>query len=496
MRYLIFLLVLLFPLVAGAQHGPCPIITADGIMKETCDKIYNGDITFNGAVNIPGGITDPSAVKQTTGNLSLFVRTTGNDSNDCLSSGAACLTIQAAVNKIPHIISDGDAVSVDVGEGTFAAFSLTGTNIGAGSSLNIDGTLGLVTGLTGLNEGTADSSAPVDYHRSMTDAAGGWASDELIGKLLFCSSLYSPIITNTATVVEHVGQSSCSGAYQILDQKTIATGTGASGYSPIEVMNISAPTYTSFGISNFKITAAGVIGILLYDSPGEVLRCNATNQFYGFVVGQSARMTRIGDSFCGSSLVACFIVQRGGGVGNMGDEPPSIERSVALNSSGQGAGIVLGLTIIAGVKHVYAANSTVNGGLAILGASNAKVELSDFVDNKWGIVIDSENATLGETSDSHVIIENVNVSDNTLAGIIASEDSNILASNVEGSGNSIGVELKTGATFARGGTATTITGSTGDFTLNGSVTIMDWATYLGSSSDVVSNLENGCRARY
>ena len=70
-----------------------PIVTADG------EQVVSGPVHFYDSIwNWINGFK-LDTVHKTTGNVTLYVRSTGDDSNDCLSSGNACLTIQSATNE-------------------------------------------------------------------------------------------------------------------------------------------------------------------------------------------------------------------------------------------------------------------------------------------------------------------------------------------------------------------------------------------------------------
>lgn len=60
---------------------------------------------------VTGLMIFPGPLRTVSASGSLYVATTGNDSNSCLSPGAPCKTIQAAVNKA----ADGDTINIAAG---------------------------------------------------------------------------------------------------------------------------------------------------------------------------------------------------------------------------------------------------------------------------------------------------------------------------------------------------------------------------------------------
>ena len=74
------------------------------------DTVGSYNFTASDAVFSPD-LTDVNSAAFTVSAVTFFVATTGNDSNDCLSSGSACLTINAAISKAIN----GDTVSVAAG---------------------------------------------------------------------------------------------------------------------------------------------------------------------------------------------------------------------------------------------------------------------------------------------------------------------------------------------------------------------------------------------
>lgn len=76
----------------------------------------------------------PSVRWRLSGNLNLYVSTTGNDSNSGLSPGTALATLSAAWEKIVNTIDlNGHVVTVNIADGTYAPLLCGGYPIGADS---------------------------------------------------------------------------------------------------------------------------------------------------------------------------------------------------------------------------------------------------------------------------------------------------------------------------------------------------------------------------
>ncbi|WP_192894612.1 hypothetical protein [Paenibacillus contaminans] len=111
-----------------ATHPPS-IIAQDASNRFVTDAEkanWNGKVsktgdTMTGALVLPVNAAGQNVPVQTTGNLTYYVRTDGNDANTGLSntSGGALKTIQAAIDKIPHAVNHN--VTINVADGTYPA---------------------------------------------------------------------------------------------------------------------------------------------------------------------------------------------------------------------------------------------------------------------------------------------------------------------------------------------------------------------------------------
>lgn len=140
-----------------------------------------------------GGVTPgPPISAVTTQPLVLYVATTGNDGGPC-SVSSPCLTIQAAVNRIPKIVSH--AVTIRVAAGTYEKGAyIKDFNFWSKSpytdipAITVLGELSLVTPTTGPASGTATSatvgSSSTTTWGTLTLTGAGWTVDDFKGKLL------------------------------------------------------------------------------------------------------------------------------------------------------------------------------------------------------------------------------------------------------------------------------------------------------------------------
>lgn len=168
--------------------------------------------------------------------LTLYVATTGNDTNDG-SQASPFLTIQAAIEEAKKRRLRA-LVTVRVGAGTFDGFAITGFDIESPLSLtsttvagiSVEGTFTQITTSTGTASGTVTGSATgsvLPGFVTITDAAQNWTVNELAGKFLFLqgSSSYSYLVihSNTATTITLASSiaSAAGRVYSIVEPATI-----------------------------------------------------------------------------------------------------------------------------------------------------------------------------------------------------------------------------------------------------------------------------------
>lgn len=115
-------------------------------------------VSITGATITGGSISGVTGIRPTNpGNL--YVSTTGNDSNTCLSVPQACLTIQRAANLAKTYDLQGSDITINLGAGTFTkGLNLTGPMAGGGA-LKIIGAGG-ASGTTTIDPSTTCSTTP------------------------------------------------------------------------------------------------------------------------------------------------------------------------------------------------------------------------------------------------------------------------------------------------------------------------------------------------
>ncbi len=219
---------------------------------------------------------------QTTGATALYVDSTGNDANACTSSGTgACLTLQAAVNKIPSRVAH--PVTVTVGAGNFTGAILpcltfdTSANT-SGASLVVQGTLAAATltsadGGTGVatgtaTSGTAGSLTSATTFGTITDTGQSWATNNLRGKLIVTtggtgSGQTKAIASNTATAITIAGTWTAPAngtTYIIEDPSSVINATKATPATGVTASN----TFAASGLTmacNTGSWNAGIVGV-------------------------------------------------------------------------------------------------------------------------------------------------------------------------------------------------------------------------------------------
>lgn len=197
-----------------------------------------------------GGGGGGSSGGATTAAMTLYVETTGSDSNNCTSPATACASIQGAVDKPAKHIRH--PININVGDGGFGAFAVSGFSFDpaspdAGAYINIQGTLVNATLATGTATGTATagSAGSGTTFGTLTNSGATWTIDNLRGKLIETtggtgSGQIRAIVSNTGTVITIAGTWTAPDAtttYAVRDQ----------GAAVLSAMNQSAYPTTAPG---------------------------------------------------------------------------------------------------------------------------------------------------------------------------------------------------------------------------------------------------------
>ncbi len=451
MRTLLFLAI---TLCAATATAVCPVTTIDGVEHRLCD------VVFDGAVSIPGGVADPSAVNKTTAGVTYYVRTGGSDSNDCLTTGTACLTPQAAADKLPEYIDH--PMVIDIGAGTFAGIAIHEKVISSASTSNnitVQGAMAASTLATGTNSGTATGGSTVQ----LIDTGQTWTINDLKGRFVKSESIYYLVQTNTATTIDIVGINwyNFSGdAYTIEEPDTILSEVSASA---VDIRNINKAGYYSVTVKQVELRSTNGNALYAYDvadfylnvvkinTPGiRGIHFASGGTFYGTEV-DLYDPAYVGMLFSGNNTVSC--------------------NSCAVRSGGDGSDAAVW----------YISNEHVSGDRIFVdtfaGYGVAVVDCGVYEPHKY---------TINSVTKDGVLIHNTVM---TKGGY---SDSN----NFTGSGNTLyGVRVGPFSAFVfEGGAATDIVGTSGEITTDDGSTSLVWATDFSSDGDEVVNTTDFNRA--
>lgn len=424
-----------------------------------------------------------SGVHTTTEDITYYVRSGGDDSNDGLTVGTALATIQEAVDRTPKLIRH--SVKIDVGEGTFTGFYVEGFDcIGAAGTFLVEGTLGNPTLTTGTTSGTATSGTTTS---KLVDSGQSWTVNELRGMFLLVDGQYRVIYknTNTEVYIHQVRSGMKAGStYEIVvPTSVIDTGEPVIGYGILS-RNCTWTNRTDLTFRNFQVE--GTYGVSLQSTYGgkfERLR------LIGTVYGMYFIYTYI-------RWDAATIYTSGGYYG-------------ALLLSGRGehlhdfysynailSGMFGGWTDYFNIEAVAVSDSQSNG---------IEFQKSPYLDMRqvlvencagFGLVVDyAPGDDMGGLSylTSELSLE---MNDNGNDGLRLGNNAVARVKTLTGSGNAgYGVNLQNGSKLLFDGGSTDLTGSSGNVTINGGSTVLVWATDFASDGDSAVNLANGCRIK-
>jgi hypothetical protein len=219
-----------------------------------------------------------------TGDVTLAVSTTGNDSNTTRPTRVASgdysakpfATLAAALAAIPSVIPAAYDVNLRLGAGTFAGAALAG--YAGGGTLNLKGATALATLTTGAQSGTAGAGTWSTTVVKPT-AAANWTAGNLVGKFLLLTGgagagsdptnapVLRPIKANTTTTltVDAVAGMDNTTTFQIVTLSTFLDRISAGDLVGLRASDVSTPLV----IRGLDFSNAHALDILL-----DVARCS------------------------------------------------------------------------------------------------------------------------------------------------------------------------------------------------------------------------------
>ncbi len=438
-------------------------------------------------------------------NIILYVATTGNDLNNGLSASLALRTPQEAINRIPKYLKHD--VTISIGTGSFNSFHLDGF-VQESGYFKIAGTLGDPT----LVSGTVSGIATAGSTTTLTDAGQNWVVDALRGFLVLVAGEYRVVLSNTAKIITFAGEYAATTngkAYHIYEQKTIISGqttyTKASDGTAFNtsilirnckvldtyIENIKISTTTNASASIYLVDSCGFIGRQTYingftnANPGQfgiyVENCNdcefddiySTNTYYSVNVFTSTDVNLIG------------ILSYSNNIGFMFGQS-SLDMCERLYAFYNVEGFYFyGKNSYFNTDYLNASLNS-NNGINL----NANLTLSNAVvsyNSNYGIVVGSTQNNYYGTLE---IISTSVISNNTVDGIIGNDHSLLNVRYATGTTNGgYGVRCKNSNILIHSSGNTTITGTSGTYTLDDGVnSAINWTTNFVANGDSVYEL--------
>lgn len=465
--------------------------------------------------------------KETVGAITLYVRADGADTNTCLAdtSGGACLTIQAALDKIPKNIKH--AVTVNIGAGNFAGFSIIGFTVPRYlGTFTIQGNLDAPTLSTGTTSGTADGGSVSQCVHSTQS----WTVNELRGRLVYVNSEYRVIRTNNGTTLNLVGDlgATCSGkAYQIYEQKTIINSGSALYSSAGIVLTSNDSGRDKLIIQNIAVTGR-TLGIMAYNTDGlTIQQTKTTSNAYGIVFQSVWGETLINDNYAASNsgngftysgvigqvrevreyaysntaygfyigyvknyIYGTSIYSDNNGTGIWAGTSNAINFTDVYAENNTSYGIVLEDTLFSYVTNIQANNNGGNG-LQLIANTGAYIN-SGTISGNTGYGIAAGDQSYSGNTQGGVHIRTVTVSTNTVGGILIAYGVAAIITGVTGSSTGYGLTLDSGA-LAIVTSTTAVTGTLGNATIDAGSTVLTWVTDFATNGDAAVNDLTGAR---
>lgn len=219
--------------------------------------------------NVSGASATPTAIAirpVLTGARTYFVSTTGNDSNDCLSVGAPCLTIQHAYDLAAKIDFNGFAVTIQLADGTYTA-GLSAQVPVFGGVLTINGNSGTPTNVV-VSTTSADAFAAINGSRftiqnlrATTTTSGNCVSADGGGtKVTTAAGFSTGACASTGLLAQSSGEVRISAGMTIagnasswlLSQNSgIISSSGTITLSGTPVWGVSGITFDTTGVVTF-----------------------------------------------------------------------------------------------------------------------------------------------------------------------------------------------------------------------------------------------------
>jgi hypothetical protein len=477
MKKLLFVLfALLFSVTALAAPPPF-----------TVENAYpNRDITAHGTLQIDINGVEQEMVGATTGVLVLYVDTAlGDDTNDCLSSGAgACATIQSAIDRVPKYVNHN--VSVFVAGGTYATAYISGFVIRNSATFFVRGVLVNSTTLaTGTATGTADGGTTT----TCVDSGQTWTVDDVIGHLVYVNGEYRVVYDNNGTTLyfRNPLSGTCNGQdYEIKDWTTFVQGVETNGgLGPITVENNDTGNGT-IEISNISSINGEDAAFLVEDTDGiTITRCSASGgNVYGYIFRETTNSMVLTCSYVtgatGYGIYASRAANRVNFTGNV------------CNSNAKG----FFMDALGGLSrwdsNVTLSNTT--SGLWFQASYGDLIVYNHYSDaDDYGMIIGGTGSDLNAAGVQTLYVQSSEFSNGVTGGIAINNMSYVAFDTVTGTGNAgYGVDVRMGAHLVVDD-PTTITGATDDATVNEGANDLTWATDFGTNRDVVVNMTSFSR---
>lgn len=401
-------------------------------------------------------IGSSGATKQ---DVELFVRENGSDTVGNGSSSDPFRNPQAAINKVSKMY--GHDVLIDVGEGTFNGCGLFGFNQrdnGVNDGIfTMEGKLGTPT----LSQGATSGTAEGDSSTSLTDNEQNWADDELIGMMIKVGSDYRYIIDNSnknAIVGSEFPYSLTGKDYEIVENKTILNTSQSGLLFGIAVVIISSNVVgygRRFNMVNLDLQAPSGVGAALYGygSSGLVLQ-------------------RIKASGGGSNSTAIQIQN------NFGEYTIEDAYINADNFGFSGINLLWNSGPCRGIR--AAIDNSDNYGLAVQRSKSVQeIDIS---------ILNCANEGVFAFNGEEIFINRAYLQNNAKNGIFIKVMQNVELKKVSGTNGTHGlwvenntyVDLKDFANL-------TVTGSSGDFTMNYGTTVHSWSEKFPEDESFIVN---------